>query len=567
MLPTSEAVVGEHQASNAGTYSADNASSMMPCCGGDIRLSVEESEDASGQTEKQLTGQDQGMVATSQTPHLLQGTVGQPSMLPTSIGSGTTNESSDQVPSGCASLCRFLPDTCVSYKCVLPSPQENSIGYRNLELFVSTLLGKCGEAVDRQRRASAMCLFFALHRAISVHNSNLAKWACMRWHASYVMTRWPPKKTRLAILADAISGRSQWPSAQKETLSPALTEVQRNLRTFDKETIRAMACCLLPNSASSPIVSENMSVNGQGSDPSRPSTLSSVPPAEPHYLDSRNASCPLTKGIGCGNMRGNGADATFSDAGAPLRSPAVSPPASEDSLSATKSPNERRSLLHNKGSTPRDSSAFSASRRNNTLLSTRNISLNSSRSGGLLASRSATRGSGAATAVDQVPTELTDLGKGAAPKLPYGQKPRRLRDGGASPLDLSTVSCTSANSHSGKPVREGTRRDRGTAYGRAGISSGSVTSRNSLSGRTNCRSADEYCARSDKREVKKHETVSELSQSDPGPPFFMAAERFAAAATPLISMDYKTLMAAAMCRAAELAGSADSLPTTPRPLN
>ncbi|KEP66833.1 UNVERIFIED_CONTAM: hypothetical protein HHA_270890 [Hammondia hammondi] len=567
MLPTSEAVVGERQASNPGAYGADDASFMIPFSGDDIPLSADESEYASGQTEKQLTGHGQGMVATSQTPQLLQGTTGQPSILSIRIRSGNTNVSSDQVSSGCASACRFLPDTCVSSKCVLPSPQENPIGYRNLELFVSTLLDKCGEAVDRQRRASAMCLFFALHRAISVHNSSLARWACMRWHASYVMTRWPPQKNRLVILADAISGRSQWPCAQKETLSPAPTEVQRNLRTFDKETIRAMAGCLLPKGASSPIVSGYMSEHGQDSDPSRPSTVSTVPTAQPHHLDSRNASCPLTKGIIRGNMRGNGTDAAVWDAGAPLRSPSVSPPASEDSLSATKSPNERRSLLHNKGSPPRESSAFPAGRKNNTLFSTRNISLNSSRGGGLLTLRSATRGSLAATAIDQVPTGLTDLGKGAAPKLPYGQKPRRFRDGGASALDLSTVSCTSANSQSGKPVREGTRRDRGAAHGRAGTSSGSVTSRNSLSGRTNCRNADEYCARSDKREVKEQENVRELPQADPGPPFFMAAERFAAAAAPLISMDYKTLMAAAMCRAAELAGSADSLPATPRPLN
>ncbi|PFH35737.1 hypothetical protein BESB_053880 [Besnoitia besnoiti] len=66
----------------------------------------------------------------------------------------------------------------------LPSPQENPVGYRNLELFVSTLLHQCESAMARQRRASATCLFFALHRAASSSRARLLKWACTRWQVN-----------------------------------------------------------------------------------------------------------------------------------------------------------------------------------------------------------------------------------------------------------------------------------------------------------------------------------------------------------------------------------------------
>ncbi|PHJ25089.1 hypothetical protein CSUI_001055 [Cystoisospora suis] len=84
----------------------------------------------------------------------------------------------------------------LSHCTLVPSPHENPIGYRNLEQFLSVCLQRYAHMSKSQERAACMCLFNAIHHAISRYNNVLKKWAFVRWHVSSVLAAGSPKRRR-----------------------------------------------------------------------------------------------------------------------------------------------------------------------------------------------------------------------------------------------------------------------------------------------------------------------------------------------------------------------------------
>ncbi|CBZ53808.1 conserved hypothetical protein [Neospora caninum Liverpool] len=551
MLPSTEAAFGESQGSNPDCCVVREAPSTVHDSGDDGPRSTKVSGDDVGQSDEQLPRQGPEAVAAAQSAQLCRDAAGSPARPSSCHSQKTSSQSPGHVASKSATDRCCSSGTPVGSDCSLPSPQENPVGYRNLALFVSTVLDQCGEAVARQRRASAMCLFFALKRAMSAHNASLLNWAYLHWRVHFAMTPLPQQKNRVETPSNASFGVPQCSDALQTSMD--IAEDGGLLRMIGEGSLSRFLLQLRLDGVSSPSDSGHPSGRRPAGHPSPPSRFSagrSLPRSS--FLDSRDVAGPSCGAV-IKTWRG---ERDASEAGASLGSPSASLPLSEAPLPATKSLHDRTFLL-NKASPRLDSAASRAGRSTTTF--SKNADANPARGAGSVTLRSAPLGPPTTSPVDEVSLGLSS-------KL-FGQKARRPREDGTAAQDPSSGASPPAHSEAGKPGREGaTRRECGGAGapdGRGGVASDGVTSRNSISSRCHSRGTDENGARRDGRrdekepnlEVSRRGGSSRVEEAEP--------ERLPAAAASLLSKDYESLLASALCRAVAPPGAAGVIPAIP----